>query len=374
MELKIIKLIKTITILLIISLVSSIFTSAYAVEVSSTGTAKIRRGMTAAYLDALNDSMIGAIRWYYKENQIKDIEVTNEFTKFVKGFEILESNLINDNTTIQLRLKIDLDEDSLKNAKFMIKQHADSVVYYQGGIPSEYVSYQNVQNTINKVLISNSFDLKNLDDFLSKIEDYDANGYKKAFKKTGSDYLFLFNFQPVEQGQYKDQDNLCELLTTVEIVSKKDGAKTLQVTTGSKLNNTNYCYQAAVKEAISSTVQYVRENIIKLPETSLKLQEYKIKFINFTNMVNTKNIMDMLKNKGFIKNFKTLSYSQNTVEFNVQTYFPEEDLISKVIDKDNSAGIKFKISRGEISIDLNKNDSLSNINSLDNTLSKEPTE
>ena len=111
---------------------------------------------------------------------------------------------------------------------------------------------------------------------------------------------------------------------------KKSEAKTIQITTGSNNTNTAYCYNDAVKQAATETITYVRENIVKLPETAAKLQKYEIKLVNANNFVITKNIMDTLLKRGLIKSSKTVSYNQKSVVFEVESYFSPEELGNKV--------------------------------------------
>ena len=364
MESIIFRLIQFVAFLLLIFVISPIFTNAFALNVSSTGIAKIKDGnMNEAYKEAMEDSMLGAIHWYYKKANIKDIDVTEEFIKFVQGYQIVESELINDNTTIKLRLKVKLDEESLIDARFIINQHSDSVVYFQTGIPNLNL-HNTIQNTINNVLLDNSFDLKELDNFNSKVEDPSStDNLKNAFLKTGASYLFHIKFQPLEKDEFKDSENMCELLTIVDVLGRNNSTKTLQVTTGSKSKNKNYCYTYSIKEAINASTEYIRNNIIKLPETTLKIKEYKIRFINFTNMVNTKNIMDTFVSRGLVKSFKTLSYSQNTVVFNVESFFTEKEISDKIINKNNDSDIDVKVKNDVVQINLNYNDKISNIES-----------
>lgn len=320
------KFIRLLTIFLVI------FTAfeSYAYNVTITGKATVSKNkLRDAYYAALNNALYGSIRWYYKENN-QDVKVTSEYLKFIKSYTILEQKL--EENVVVIKVKIDLDDVALQDARLLLNQYSDSAVFIYRGIQENILPDKQVKNAITTALSSTQFATSNEAAFLGKIKDISDNAQiEKAFKDIDSNVLLIFDFQPVATTEeFKDSNNTCEIITTVSIKDKKSKAKTIQITTGSNNTNTAYCYNDAVKQAATETITYVRENIVKLPETAAKLQKYEIKLVNANNFVITKNIMDTLLKRGLIKSSKTVSYNQKSVVFEVESYFSPEELGNKV--------------------------------------------
>lgn len=323
---------KIITIIILLAAAISYTSESYAYNVVATGKASIKNlRLRDAYYSALNNAKLTSIRWYYKENKITDMNVNEDFFKFIKSYSVLEQN-IEDNKTVYVKLKIDLDDAALKDAKLLLNQYADSTVYLYRGIDDTILPAKQIQNTITNTLASQQFSLSEQALFLGKIDDiYDKKKINKAFSEINSASLIIFDFRVIDNlEEFKDSDNKCEVETTVTIINKKKENKTIQIVTGNDNNNIIKCYNNTVKQAASDTVAYVRDNIIQLPETAAKLQKYNINFINANNLVLTKNIIDTLSQRGLIKSYKTVSYSQKNVVFEVDSYFSTEELSGKI--------------------------------------------
>ncbi len=323
---------KVITIIILLAATISYTSESYAYNVVATGKAAIKNlRLRDAYYSALNNAKLTSIRWYYKENKITDMDVNGDFFKFIKSYSILEQN-IEDNKTVYVKLKIDLDDAALKDARLLLNQYADSSVYLYRGIDDTILPAKQIQNTITNTLTSQQFSLSEQALFLGKIDDiYDKKKINKAFSEINSASLIIFDFRVIDNiEEFKDSDNKCEVETTVTIINKKKESKTIQIVTGNDNNNIIKCYNNTVKQAASDTVAYVRDNIIQLPETAAKLQKYNINFINANNLVLTKNIIDTLSQRGLIKSYKTVSYSQKNVVFEVDSYFSTEELSKKI--------------------------------------------
>lgn len=323
---------KVITIIILLAAAISYTSESYAYNVVATGKAAIKNlRLRDAYYSALNNAKLTSIRWYYKENNITDMEVNEDFFKFIKSYSVLEQN-IEDNKTVSVKLKIDLDDAALKDARLLLNQYADSAVYLYRGIDDTILPSKQIQNTITNTLAAQQFSLSDQALFLGKIDDiYDKKKINKAFSEINSASLIILDFRVIDNlEEFKDPDNKCEVETTVTIINKKKESKTIQIVTGNDNNNIIKCYNNTVKQAASDTVAYVRDNIIQLPETAAKLHKYNINFINANNLVLTKNIIDTLSQRGLIKSYKTVSYSQKNVVFEVDSYFSTEELSSKI--------------------------------------------
>lgn len=319
---------------IVILLTAAIFytSESYAYNVVATGKAAVKNlKLRDAYYSALNNAKLASIRWYYKENNITDMEVNEDFFKFIKSYSILEQN-IDDNNTVSLKVKIDLDDTALKDARLLLNQYADAAVYIYRGIDDTILPAKQIQNTITNTLAAQQFSLADQALFLGKIDDiYDEKKVNKAFSEINSTSLIIFDFRIIDNlEEFKDINNVCEVETTVTIINKKNDSKTIQIVTGDDNNNLTKCYNNAVKQAASDTVAYVRDNIIQLPETAVKLQKYNINFLNANNLVLTKNIIDTLSQRGLIKSYKTVLYSQKNVVFEVDSYFSTEELSRKI--------------------------------------------
>lgn len=316
--------------LLSILIITFIAFESYAYTITSTGKATISKNkLRDAYYSALNNAMIGAIRWYYRENKQK-VKVDEEYIKFVKSYTILDQKI--EDNVVTVKLRADLDDIALKDATVLVNQYSDSAVFIFRGIPETTLPSKQVRTTITSMLTSMQFSLANQAAFLGKITNINDNEQiEKSFKESESNVLLLFDFKPVESfEEFKDNNNMCEIITTVSINDKKSDTKTIQITTGSSNGNPAYCYNESVKQAVTDTITYVRENIIKLPETAAKLKKFRISLVNANNFVITKNIMDTLSKRGLITTSKTISYNQKSVVFEVESYFTPEELSGKV--------------------------------------------
>ncbi len=235
-------------IITIIILITAIFytSESYAYNVTVIGKATIKNlRLRDAYYSALYNAKISSIRWYYKnaepavnDTTITDMEVNDDFFKFIRSYSILEQN-IEDNTTVTVKLKIDLDDAALKDARLLLNQYADSTVYIYRGIDDTILPAKQIQNTITNTLSSKQFSLAEQALFLGKIDDiYDEKKINKAFREVNSASLIMFDFRIINNIEdFKEPDNICEVETTVTIVNKKNNSKTIQIVTGNDNNN-----------------------------------------------------------------------------------------------------------------------------------------
>lgn len=320
-------------ILIIIAFLMVSFES-YAINVSSTGTAKIKDGrLREAYYKAMENSVIGAIKWYYRQNGIKGIDVTGDFIRFVNGYSILSTSLSEDNTTVTMRMRLNLDEKALKDANLIVNQHTDPVVYIFRGIDNNIIPANNIKKIIESQFTSNQFSLAEQSTFLVDMRgNFDNETIEKSFRKLKeSKNLFIFDFQPVyDKEMFVTQFNSCELTTTISVYEKTGEPKKLQIVTGDDLKSDYNCYISSINQAVISTMSYIRENMIKLPENAAKLSKYRINLLNLNNMVTAKNVISLLIQRGVIKNYKTLSYSQKIMAFEVETFFTPDNLLRKI--------------------------------------------
>ena len=316
--------------ILIIMLITITAYDSYALNVVATGRSKISQtNLRNAYNNALYNALLSSIKWYYKQNN-QSIDVTKEYIKFIKSYTILEQNIDNNNVIIKLR--VDLDDTALQDAQVLLNQHSDSLVYIHRGIENDMLDNKQINTLISSTLSSKQFSISNQGEFFGKIDDVNNDSQiEKAFSGVKSNTLIVFDFQPIlEKDLFKDGDNNCELNTTVTINSKNKETKTLQITTGSTNSNNTRCYNESVKQASNNSIEYIRDNIVQLPENAVKLQKYEVKILNTNNLVITKNIIDTLLKRGLIKSSKTLSYTQKSVVFEVESYFSPEELSVKV--------------------------------------------
>ncbi len=302
----------------------------YAYNVVMTGKAVVTNNqLRSAYHNALNNALLGSIRYYYKEEQ-QQTEVNAEYLKFIKSYTIL-SQTLSDNT-VSIKVRVDLDDSALQDAKLLLNQYSDSAVYVFRGIDNSMLINGQIASTISSILTSKQFSLANQSDFLGKITDVNNDSQiQDAFSESSSKYLIFFEFKPITSlDEFNDSSNLCEITTIVTIIDKNNKKTAQQITTGSQNTDTARCYNEAIKRAVSDTIGNARENIVQLPETAAKLRKYKIKILNAGNLVLTKNIIDTFTKRGLIKTSKALSYTQKSVVFEVESYFSTEELSNKV--------------------------------------------
>ncbi len=327
----------------------------YAFTVNVTGkSAVLNNQLRAAYHNAVNNALLTSIKWYYKENN-QSVDVDNEYIKFIKSYSIVSQELIDNMVTV--KLKVDLDENALQDARILLNQYSDSAVYVFSGIDDSILSNSQIKSTISNMLASQQFSLSNQGEFLGRISNYNDNSsIEKAFNEVKSSNMFIFTFQPKSSEEdFKNGNNACEIVTTVSMNSKGKEKQTVQIITGSDISDTARCYNDAVKKAVNDTISYVREKIVQLPEDAAKLRKYEIKIINASNLVLTKNIIDTLSKRGLIKSSKAMSYTQKSVVFEVQSYFTPEELSNKVkTSKMPEQPIKIDFGSKELVLDFGK--------------------
>ena len=298
--------------------------------VQSAGSAVIEKGdMRSAYKNALDNAIIGAVRAYYKSKATDKMpDISPEYIKFVKGYKILSRSV--SGYTLRIRIAADLDNAALQDAAVFIDKPVNTTVFVFSGIPSKILPDDEQAIIIDKALASKSFSTGEQKNFLYGISDMGSRSQAiRQFKNVYSKYLFKFSFKP-SFDNLSDPDNSCELVASTDIIQRDGDTRTLKIETSSLKANEKQCISDAMTKAVATTIDYARSNLIRVPEQTKRLISYKIKAINFKNMVGTNNFISTLKQRGLIVNYKAASFSVKEIVFQVESYFSEKELEEKL--------------------------------------------
>lgn len=303
----------------------------YGESIESTGKAVIEKGdMRTAYKNALENALIGSVRSYYKSNLPSRSmpDISSEYIKFIKRYNILSRDVTD--YTVSVRILTELDTVALKDAGVFINNPVNNAVFVFSGIADNILSTDKQSSLIDNALLSKNFSTGEQRNFQYAITDMENRSQVlDAFKNFYSNYLFIFKFSPTFSDM-KNSDNNCELVTTTEVISKDAQNRTLKIETGSAQTNQDRCISESMQKAVISTIDYIRINIIQEPDQNRILLSYKIKAINFKNMVGTNNFISALKQRGFITDYKATSFSGKEVIFQVSSYFNQQELSEKL--------------------------------------------
>ncbi len=323
----------------ILTLILAIFlaittTSAHATNMKGTGEAVIIKNNTIdAVNKSLNNALLNSVRAYYKQQEqygYSSPDITNEYIKFIKSYQLINQKVVG--SKIVTTINANLDVDALTDATLLISEHTDSVVYITRGIDEDIVKQTTLDNIVTSALKENDFTAQYQDNFLYNINDIEKTSQVvSSFNSVDSKNMIIFNFD-IKDGNLNNPDNLCEVVTTTNIHTKNKLTKTLQLTTGSFQTAQDLCVREAIVNAINTTVKYTRDNLIERVEIERTVYNYKMKTVNAPNMIITNNLLDTLKDRGFINSYKTSGFSANEVIFNIETYFTEDILVERLLN------------------------------------------
>lgn len=321
-------------------------------EISSIGRAGIEKSnMRIAYNQAVHNALINAIRQYYSQQNSDNMpDISKEYIKFVKSFKVVSQEVIG--STISIKIVADLDNIGLQDANIYINNSVNTAVFTYYGVNEDILSNDRQARIINNALVSKNFTTNDQDNFIQGITDIKSSSdIKSQFGNTYSFYLFKFSFD----GKFKNLSNPdfgCELITTTDILSKNSETHTLKIETNSTNKNQGDCISDAMSQAVVSTIDYIRKNLIETTGDK-ELHKYQIKAINFKNMVGTNNFLSALKQRGFIQNYKAISFTGKEVVFEIDTYFNKEDLSNKLYSvKSDDMNFKYEVDSKGITLDF----------------------
>lgn len=298
--------------------------------------------MRTAYKKAVEEALMDAVREYYGNNSDNETEIpdiTPEYVKFIKSYKITARNT--DGYKIDVGVEASLDTVSLKDASRLLNRRLDTAVFAFTPIPGTGLAYSEISKIINNTLQSKNFSTMDQNTFAYVITDpNDTAGIIGAFGGVNSKYLFKFDFEAVFPEEVEG-GNLCELTATTDIRIKRGEAKALKVETSSQNPNKKECFTEALTQAVSSTIDYVRANIIQEQSENSHVYSYEIKTINFKNMVSTNKFLIGLRQKGLVNSFRGISFASKENLFSVESLFDKETLVEKIKETglDKNVGI-----------------------------------
>ncbi len=353
---------------ILLSLCLLFATNAMAYDIQGTGDAVVVKGnYIAAIQNSLDNALLSSIRDYYRTfmpNNTPDI--TTEYLKFVQSYKLISRFPVG--AKIRTRVLATLDTNALQDATLLITDPKDTAVFTHKGLTEDNISLDRLESIIASILIKNDFTLQHQDNFLYNINDSSSNAQvSAAFRNVDSKNMFRYTFKINHDAEtFDNESHRCELQTTISVFNKGQRTQTIQLKTGSNKYNKNTCLRDSITEAVNKSTEYIRENLVARVEVEKTVHTYKLKAINFNNMIITNQLLSNLKERGFISNFKTSSFATNEVIFEVQTYFVEDTLVERLSNLSLDIGFMAEKYADGIILDFEKTPATDNTTASDN--------
>lgn len=317
----------------LIILMTLISFNAYAVLITSEGSAVIENGnVEKANNLALQNALMNGIAQYYQQSDKTNIpEITPEFFKFISYYRILKRGV--DNFEVKYEVELNLDEVAISDLKYFLNNFLHSAVYnikiQDNTTQSDFVNSSYLNENISGVFKEYNFTTKHQQEFSLQIPQ--DSSFKDLITVFGmSKAKFLFFMKVSTEYTKLDENYLCRLTLLTNIYKKDNSFPEIKSVASSLKNTKKEAFIDAFEKSLNNTLKYVRKNLIKLPETNLPTQEYQIVAKNFPSLGKIQKLMQSLKEKRIILDFKVISYSQSDMQMEIFSKFTRKDLINKI--------------------------------------------
>ncbi len=337
------KMIRVAVILIILIFSANV---AFAVIIESEGTAVIKEGnIKEADRLALQNALINGLNKYYADSGKQDIpEVTPEFFKFINYYRILNRGV--ENFTVKYNVQVKLDEVAIDDLKYFLNNFVHSAIYYidfQGKTPSfikeERQGISDLSKNIVNIFNEYNFTTKYQQDLDMQLpEEADFQDVITLFGSSRAKYLFYFT---IEAEMNSLDSNVLSRVILLTNIYKKDSKFREIKSVASAIRGTNEeSFIEAFRKSMTNTLKYVRQNLIELPESNIPTKNIQLITKNFGSVGNIQNLMNDLKDKNIILDFKVLRYARNDMQMEILTKFSKDDLTDKL----NTYAEKYKFS------------------------------
>lgn len=319
---------------IVILLIFTFAVNSFAITIDGIGKAVIveknlKKAEDTSLKYALIDAIYNYFKTYKKDQEIPDIN--EEFFKFIKSYKIVDRRV--ENYTVVYNIEADIDEFAIDDATYFLKKIVHSVVY---SIEMDRTLFKDspLREALNKIFSSYNFSTRYQEDFeIETPEDLSLNDKLTNFGNSRANYYFIFHTEP--EFTNLEQKTLCKLTLVTKIYTKKEALPTIKVTVSELADNETEALKGAFEKAGEKTIQYVRDNLIKIPDNKYEEKTFDIIFLNFNSFLKLNNLLTFLKEKGFIESFYMNFYSMTEAKFEIVTKFTLERLSEKIKEYDS---------------------------------------
>lgn len=307
--------------------------SANAALITGKGSSVIQDGnVEKANNLALQNALIDGINQYYQKSDKSNIpEITPEFFKFISYYRILDRKV--ENFEVKYEVELNLDEIAISDLKYFLNKFVHSAVYSVNIQDNETQNEFNNKDALNKnitnIMEKYNFSTKHQQEFTLQIPQ------NPSFEDTitvfgNSKAKFLFMIKINAEYNKLEENYLCKLTLLTNIYKKDNSFPEIKSVASSFKKTKKEAFIGAFAKSMDNTLQYVRKKLIKLPETNLPTQDYQIITKSFSSLAKVQKLMQNLKDKEIIMDFKVINYSQNNMQMEVYSKFSKEDFINKL--------------------------------------------
>ncbi len=340
---------------LIILFAVFITSTAYCAKYNAIGSAVIiHNDLRSADKKALQNALLNGIHKYFETvSSDENIpEITPEFIKFINSYKITE-RFISD-FKVFYKVIVDIDQVSESDLGHFIKKITNSAIYYIKSNNKDYLRISpNMFKNINEIFNKYNFSTSHQDEFYNNLSDNpDIDELIKQFELSQASYLFYIILDISCDSVFEQAQ--CELKSNTQIFSKNEKFPTIQAPSKKMKDNSENFFTDLFYNNLESTINYIRKNIIKLPEAKITNKNYEFKVKNYKKFSTVQKIFNYLKGKEIISAFKPKAFTQKLIVFNVVSTFDLiklQDKLSLIADTYN---FHTYIDNGNLTIDFKK--------------------
>ncbi|QAR33537.1 hypothetical protein EP073_09025 [Geovibrio thiophilus] len=341
---------KTILCLLITAVIFSFTGKTHAAFVEGSGSSVIHDGnVKAAEQNARESALKSAMRNFFSSADNTSVpEITNEFLKFITRYKIT-SRYVRDNTVF-CSVSADVDEIAMGNINYYIREATNSVVFDITGKLKEDLKPA-LLKTASEVLQQYRFTASDNQNFLAEMPDNPKpEDMITAFASTPVQYLFVFTLNAATEPE--GEIFSCEAELYVKPYSRDKEFPAVKVTGKAVQETDDLCITEAFRSSVIAAADYIRTNIIPLPETVNTVTKYSVKAVNFGKFADVKAFMDFLKRREIVKDYNIKTFSLEEAIFDADTVFSKDALLRNLDELKGRYGYTARIEGDELLLDF----------------------
>lgn len=312
--------------------------------------------MRAAYKTALESALIDAVREYlWNSEEVAEIpDITPEFIKFVKSYKVTSSSV--DGYKINVGVEAVLDAVTLKDANQFLNNKIDTAVFvFSQPTTNSPLTNMEVSKIITQILQSKNFSTMEQNKFSYNITNPNDNiQIVNTFGSVNAKYLFKINLD-ITYPDIEQSDNICDVAMVTDIKMKNGEEKVLKVSVGLPELDKKQCVAGSISQGLTTTIDYIRNNIIQEHSENAQVYYYEIKAVNFTNMIATNKFFGSLKQRRFVNNFKAASFASKEIIFNIESLFDKDKLKEKISEAGLDKNININVDSKGLILDFSQN-------------------
>ncbi len=341
---------KTIICLLISAVLFSFTDKAHAVFAEGSGSSVIHEGnVKAAENSARENALKNAMRNFFSSADNNSVpEITSEFLKFITRYKIT-SRYVKDNTVFY-SVSADIDEIAMSNINYYIREATNSVVFDITGKLKEDLR-PSLLKTASEALQQHRFTAANNQDFLASMPDSPkAEDMITAFSTTPAQFLFIFTLST----DTKPEGEIfsCEAELYLKPYSRDKDYPAVKVTGKAVQETDDLCINEAFRTSVLTASDYIRTNMIPLPETVNTVTKYSVRAVSFSKFADVKEFMDFLKRREIFREYSIKTFSLEEAIFEADTVFSRDALLRNLNELKARYGYTARIEGDELLLDF----------------------